>query len=124
MSTTDELTMPVVTLDEGAAAEIRRLMESESQPDAALRIFIAGSGCSGLQYGMALADEAEEGDTQYEQHGVRILVDSRSKPLLEGATVQYIDDETGKGFKIENPNQESGGGCGSGGCGGGCGCSE
>lgn len=123
MSTIDELTTPVVTLDEGAAAEIRRLMEAESQPAAALRIFIAGAGCSGLQYGMALADEAEDGDTEYEQHGVRILVDSQSKPLLEGATVAYVDDETGKGFKIENPNQQ-GGGCSSGGCGGGCGCSE
>jgi len=133
---TDEQTA-AVTLTDKAAAEIKSLFERQGIENAALRVFVSGGGCSGLQYGMAIADEVEEGDIELEQHGVRILVDSLSINYIAGSSVDYVDDVMGGGFKIDNPNAakscgcgssfstedgESGGGCGSGGCGsGGCG---
>jgi iron-sulfur cluster assembly protein len=132
---TEETT--AVTLTEKAATEIKSLFERQGIENAALRVFVSGGGCSGLQYGMAIADEVEEGDVELEQHGVRILVDSLSMNYISGASVDYVDDVMGGGFKIDNPNAarscgcgssfstedgESAGGCGSGGCGsGGCG---
>jgi iron-sulfur cluster assembly protein len=127
----------MITLTERAATELRDLMISQEKSDAALRVWVAGGGCSGLSYGMALDENAPEADDQvFEQNGVKLYVDSLSLGYMEGASVDYIDDVLGGGFKIENPNatsscgcgssfktENSGGGCGSGGgcCGGGCG---
>jgi|SRR5687768_12532906 len=132
MSATATETTSTIALSERAASEIKGLFEREGVQNAALRVFVAGGGCSGLQYGMQIADEIEEGDVQLEQHGVRILVDSLSIQYVQGASVDFVEDDMGGGFKIDNPNAarscgcgssfateegQSGGGCGSGGCG-------
>ncbi len=133
MSATATETISEVALSERAAAEIKGLFEREGVRNAALRVFVSGGGCSGLQYGMQIADEIEEGDVELEQHGVRILVDSLSIQYVRGASVDFVEDDMGGGFKIDNPNAVRGCGCGSsfateegqsgGGCGsGGCGC--
>ena len=127
-----------ITLTEKAAGEIKGLFEQQGIENAALRVFVSGGGCSGLQYGMAIAEEVEEGDVEFSQHGVRILVDPMSVNYMTGASIDYVEDMMGGGFKIDNPNatkscgcgssfstedgESAGGGCGSGGCGsGGCG---
>lgn len=113
-------------------------MESQSKASSALRVWVAGGGCSGLSYGMALDDQvAEDGDQIFEQDGIRIFVDEMSLGYMSGSSVDYLDDDQGGGFKIENPNAQRTCGCGSsfatedgqapagGGCcgsGGGCGC--
>ena len=103
-----------ITLTDRAAKELRILMESEQKTSAALRVWVAGGGCSGLTYGMALDDNApEEGDQQYEHDGVKIYIDSMSLQHMDGASVDYVDDAMGGGFKIENPNATSSCGCGS-----------
>jgi len=128
----------MITLTERAACELKELMTSQDKTQAALRVWVAGGGCSGLSYGMALDDNAPEEDDQiFEQGGVKLIVDSLSLGYMNGAQVDYIDDTLGGGFKIENPNATSSCGCGSsfkaegaepaaagGGCGGGCGCSK
>src|SRR5438270_5050 len=95
---------PAVNLTEKAAGEIKSLFESQGVNNAALRVFVSGGGCSGLQYGMAIAEEMEEGDVEFSQHGVRILVDPLSMNYIEGASVDYVEDVMGGGFKIDNPN--------------------
>lgn len=121
--------MPI-TLTTRAACELKELMASQEKTTAALRVWVAGGGCSGLQYGMALDDEAPEADDSvFEQDGLKILVDPLSLQYMEGAEVDYVDDVFGGGFKIENPNATSSCGCGSsfktedsaGATGGGCG---
>ena len=121
----------MITLTDRAAAELSELINSQKQ-GSALRVWVAGGGCSGLQYGMALDDNApEEGDQVFEDHGIKVYVDDLSLGYMNGASVDYVDDTLGGGFKIENPNATSSCGCGnsfktegSGGCGGGCGCSR
>lgn len=137
MATLETLT-PAVTLSESAAVQIRDLMDSNGKADAALRVFVQGGGCSGLNYGMALDDEIDEGDFTYAFFGVKVVIDPMSYNYLKGASIDFVEDEMGGGFKIDNPNavrscgcgssfsteegEGSGGGCGSGGCGsGGCG---
>lgn len=121
--------MPI-TLTPRASSELKELMSSQENPNAALRVWVAGGGCSGLSYGMALDEsEPEQGDNVYEEDGVRIYVDPMSLGYMDGSVVDYIDDDMGGGFKIENPNAVSSCGCGSsfqaedgaGGSGGGCG---
>src|SRR5579862_10035613 len=124
-----------VNLTERAAEEIRGLLDRQGKSDAALRVFVSGGGCSGLNYGMAIDDSVEEEDIVFNCHGVKVVVDPMSINYISGASVDYVEDVMGGGFKIDNPNAVRSCGCGSsfstedapdaetgGGCGSGCGC--
>ncbi len=114
-----------VTLTESAAAAVQDLFAKRNLQGYALRVFVSGGGCSGFQYGMALEGNVREQDIVTEQHGVKVVVDEVSIGYLHGATVDYINEATGSGFKIQNPNALASCGCGSSrssGEGGGCGC--
>ena len=82
-----------------------------------LRVFIQGIGCSGYSYGFTF-DEERDGDAVVDNNGLKVLVDARSAPNLEGATVDFVDDERGSGFTVDNPNQPTEDPCASGGCSG------
>jgi iron-sulfur cluster assembly protein len=117
-----------ISLTERAATELLDLMRSQSKTEALLRVWVAGGGCSGLSYGMALDDNSPEPDDQiFESGGVKVVVDGMSLRYMEGSVVDYVEDMVGGGFKIENPNATSSCGCGSSfstedGAGGGGGC--
>jgi iron-sulfur cluster assembly protein len=100
-----------LTLSAPAAAKVRGLLEQEADSALGLRVFVAGGGCSGLQYGMTL-DEAQEGDTVLELAGVRVLVDEMSAAYLAGSEIEYVDSLMGAGFTVTNPNAVSTCGCG------------
>ncbi len=101
-----------VTLLPGAANKIRSLLAERNLPDHALRVFVAGGGCSGMQYGMALEREAGEFDNVFELEGVKVIVDATSMMYLAGSTIDYVDNLMGGGFRIENPKAVSTCGCG------------
>lgn len=103
-----------ISLTARAANELKDLIQSQDNTNQALRVWVSGGGCSGLQYGMALDDSAPEKDDQvFEQDGVKIFVDPLSLNYMTGSTVDYVDDAMGGGFKIENPNATGSCGCGS-----------
>ena len=96
-----------------AAQRAKSLLEDKGFAEGALRVFVVGGGCSGYQYGMALATDAEDGDAVIEKNGVRFLVDQESAPLISGSRVDYIDDVMKQGFSISNPNASHSCACGS-----------
>lgn len=103
----------MITLSPRALTELKDLITAQDGASA-LRVWVAGGGCSGLSYGMALDDgQPEEGDQIFEQEGIKVYVDSLSLGYMEGSTVDYVDDVLGGGFKIENPMAVSSCGCGS-----------
>ena len=104
---------PMVTISEKAAEKAKSLLESRELPDGALRVFVAGGGCSGYQYGMALARSVEDDDLVLDQFGVKIVVDPESAQYLEGAEIDYVDDIMKSGFSIYNPNAVKSCACGS-----------
>ncbi len=109
-----------VTLTESAAAAVRELLAQRNLPDYALRVYISGGGCSGLQHGLALDNHMRPEDTTFESNGVKVVVDEVSIEFLRGATVDYVKGETESGFKILNPNQLPSCSCGSEGANGCC----
>ena len=124
----------MVTLSDKAAAEIKSIMEQNGGTFHGIRVFVAGGGCSGLSYGMQIADEpATSDDLVFEGTGVKVIVDMGSHQYLDGASIDFDDSLQGGGFRINNPNAAKTCGCGSsfsaeegaenqgGGCGGGCG---
>jgi len=109
---TTEIEEAGITLLPSAVNKFRALLAERNLPDHALRVFVAGGGCSGMQYGMALEREGGEFDHVFEQGGVRVLVDATSMMYLAGATIDYVDNLMGGGFRIENPKAVSTCGCG------------
>jgi iron-sulfur cluster assembly protein len=113
MDLTEQTETAQITLTTAAAEAVQDLLAKRELSDLALRVFVSGGGCSGFQYGMALEDNIRDTDIVTEQHGVRLVIDEISINYLNGATVDYIDEVMGSGFKIENPNAVSTCGCGS-----------
>mgnify|MGYP000029445455 CR=1 FL=1 len=108
----------LVQLTPAAAAVVRQLLtERDLDESYALRLYIAGRTCSGLQYGMALDNHPAETDLTFECEGIKLLVDDQSIEYLRGATVDFIDDERGKGFLVDNPTALPPCSCESGSCG-------
>lgn len=101
----------VVQMTPVAAEKVRELLKQENDPGLGLRIFVAGGGCSGLQYGMTL-DEEQDGDTVIEQGDFRLFVDDMSLAYINGSEVDYVDSLMGAGFTVNNPNAVSSCGCG------------
>jgi len=103
----------VVSITDKAAEKAKALLKDRGVENAALRVFVVGGGCSGYQYGMAIAHEREEDDIVIEHSGVTVLVDQESLPLMRGAEIDYVDDLMKSGFTIFNPNAVKGCACGS-----------
>ncbi len=100
-----------ISMTASAADKVRELLTQENDPSLGLRIFVAGGGCSGLQYGMTL-DEEQEGDTSISMEGFKVLVDEMSYGYISGSEVDYVDSLMGAGFTVNNPNAVSSCGCG------------
>lgn len=101
----------LISLTSDAATKINELLVQEGNTELGLRVFVAGGGCSGLQYGMTL-DEAQDGDEIFEQQGVRVLIDEMSAQYISGSEIDYVDSLMGAGFTVSNPNAVSTCGCG------------
>jgi iron-sulfur cluster assembly protein len=93
-----------VTLTPEALTQLKSLLAQEANPGLALRVFVSGGGCSGLQYGMAFDDNLRPGDSVVEQEGVRVLVDDFSAPYIQGSEIDYVNGLMGAGFTVHNPN--------------------
>ena len=103
----------VVSITDKAAEKALAILKDKGAETAALRVFVVGGGCSGYQYGMAIAKEREDDDIVVEHAGVTVLVDPESLPLMRGAQIDYVDDLMKSGFTIFNPNAVKGCACGS-----------
>jgi iron-sulfur cluster assembly accessory protein len=104
-------TTPLLSVTEAAAVKIKQLMAEESDVSV-LRVAIQGGGCSGFQYGLGFDSGAAEGDLEFHEHGVTVVVDPFSAPYLQGAEVDYVDSIQAAGFAINNPNAVASCGCG------------
>jgi len=103
----------IITVTDKAAAKAKSILADKGVENGALRVFVVGGGCSGYQYGMAIARNREDDDIAIDVGGLTILVDSESAPLIDGAEVDYVEDIMKSGFTIFNPNATHSCACGS-----------
>lgn len=101
----------MITLTPAAAAQVKELLAKENKPELGLRVGVRSGGCSGFSYMLGF-DIAQDGDKIDTIDGVRLLVDSKSSPYLEGTQIDYSDGLQGKGFTFQNPNATRSCGCG------------
>ena len=102
----------MITLTDTAASKVKDLIEAEGEPNLALRVAVRPGGCSGFSYEMFFDTDVAADDNLTDIEGVRVVVDSSSAELLQGATLDYKDGLQGAGFAIDNPNAQRSCGCG------------
>ena len=92
------------------AADKLRALRGDDPTRAYLRVYVAGRGCCGMQYGLSFDEHAENDDAVTEQSGIAVAIDSQSLPYCEGAVVDYVQSDQGEGFMVRN-ERFAGGGC-------------
>ena len=102
----------MITMTDKAVEKVRNLQQQEGKPGYALRLRVVGGGCSGYSYSMDFEQGPAEGDSTFENHGVKIVVDPKSLPMIDNCQVDWADGLTGAGFTISNPNAKGNCGCG------------
>jgi iron-sulfur cluster assembly protein len=103
-----------VTLTEKAASEVKRIIEEQGNgQELVLRIGVQGGGCSGFSYSLNFDAETSEKDRVAEYHGVRVAMEKKFDPYLDGTIIDFIDDLGRRGFAFNNPNVAKSCGCGS-----------
>jgi iron-sulfur cluster assembly protein len=100
-----------VTLTDNAARHIERSLSKRGK-GVGLRLAVKTSGCSGLAYAIEFADEALPEDQVFDSHGLKLLVDARSLPFIDGTELDFVREGLNEGFKFHNPNAKANCGCG------------
>jgi Fe-S cluster assembly iron-binding protein IscA len=68
------------------------------------------TGCGGSGYRLSYASEAADGDEVANVDGVPIALDSMAASRLDGAVIQYDEDEDG--FLLDHPDAVTSAWCG------------
>jgi iron-sulfur cluster assembly protein len=105
---TDSMT---VGLTEAAARHITRYLSRRGK-GVGVRLGVKTTGCSGLAYKIEYADEVAPEDIVFERAGIKILVDPKSLPYIDGTELDFVREGLNEGFKFNNPNERDRCGCG------------
>jgi len=100
-----------VTLTEKAASHVQSYLAKRGR-GVGLRLGVRTTGCSGMAYKIEFADSVNPEDRQFESHGVKVVVDPKSLPYLDGTQLDFAREGLNEGFKFNNPNVKDECGCG------------
>ncbi len=100
-----------VTLSVRAAEHVSKFIAKRGK-GIGIRLGVKTSGCSGMAYKLEFADAAEPDDVVFESHGLKVLVDPKSLPYLDGTELDFAKEGLNEGFKFNNPNVKDQCGCG------------
>ena len=115
-----------ITLTPGASKAVQDILSERKLEGYALRVYVAGSGCGGTQFGMALENNIRDTDLTFESNGVKVVIDEVSIDYLQGANIDFVNDpQRGAGFLVDSPSalahSNEDGSCA---CGGSCSCNN
>lgn len=100
-----------ITLTEAAASRIKGFLENRGK-GIGLRLGVRTTGCSGMAYVVEFADDLEEDDLVFEDHGVKVIISPKSLVYLDGTELDYTREGLNEGFQFNNPNVKDECGCG------------
>ena len=103
----------MITVSDKAKEKVEKLKKDTGLDDTfRLRASVAGGGCSGLSYQLDFDDEVRPMDQEFEDKGIKVVVDMKSFLYLAGTELDFSDGLNGKGFYYNNPNASRTCGCG------------
>lgn len=100
-----------IILTEKAAQHVSRYLEKRGK-GLGLRLGVRTTGCSGMAYKLEFVDSSQPEDTMVETQGVKVFIDPKSLPYLEGMELDFAREGLNEGFKFNNPNEKARCGCG------------
>ena len=100
-----------ITLTAAAAGRVSSFLANRGK-GLGVRLGVKTSGCSGMAYVIEFVDETNEGDTIFEDHGVKVIIDKKSLIYLDGTELDFGKEGLNEGFKFNNPNAKNQCGCG------------
>nr|MBO2515243.1 iron-sulfur cluster assembly protein IscA [Gammaproteobacteria bacterium] len=100
-----------ISLTENAARRVKSYLEKRGH-GVGLRIGVKRTGCSGWTYQLDYADEIDADDVVFDEGDVKVVVDSKSLPLIDGTEVDFVKEGLNESFKFRNPNVKGECGCG------------
>ncbi len=119
----NEIGTQVVAVSPAAAEAVNKIMAERNLEGYALRVYVAGGGCCGVNFGMALDNHIRDDDTTFESNGIKMVLDPVALDYLRGASIDFVSDPVqGSGFVIQQAHTPSGHGEGGCACGGSCAC--
>jgi len=93
-----------LTVTDAASRKIAQLAAKEGRAEPILRLRVVAGGCSGFSYELGFDDAAADDDHVIAGvDGVRVVVDPRSAPIIEGSTLEFDTALRGGGLKVKNP---------------------
>jgi iron-sulfur cluster assembly protein len=106
-----EAEIMAITLTEKAAKHVTNFIAKRGK-GIGLRLGVKTSGCSGMSYKLEYADDVQPDDVVFESHGVKVVVDPKSLPYIDGTELDFAREGLNEGFKFNNPNVKDSCGCG------------
>lgn len=100
-----------ITLTERAASHVNAFLAKRGK-GIGLRLGVKTTGCSGLAYKLEYADNVNPEDHTFDSHGVKVVVDPKSLPYIDGTELDFAKEGLNEGFKFSNPNVKDECGCG------------
>ncbi|MEI7531461.1 MAG: iron-sulfur cluster assembly protein IscA [Betaproteobacteria bacterium] len=100
-----------ISLTEKAAKHVNRNLEKRGK-GIGLRLGVRTTGCSGLAYELEYVDQILPEDQEFESHGIKVFVDPKSLPYIDGTELDFVREGLNEGFKFQNPNVKDECGCG------------
>ncbi len=100
-----------VTLTEKVAKHIQRNIDKRGK-GLGLRVGVRTSGCSGMAYKLEYVDEQDAHDQIFESFNVKVFVDPKSLPYIDGTELDFVREGLNEGFKFKNPKEKASCGCG------------
>ena len=92
-----------ITLTEKAAKHVNRYLERRGK-GIGLRFGVRTTGCSGLAYKLEYVDDMSPEDAVFESFGVKVFVDPKSLPYIDGTELDFAREGLNEGFRFNNPN--------------------
>lgn len=100
-----------VTMSEAAAKHVEKYLAKRGK-GVGVRLGVRTTGCSGMAYKLEYADAAEEDDLVFDSQGLKVFVDPKSLPYIDGTELDFVREGLNEGFKFNNPNVKNECGCG------------
>ena len=101
----------MITLTEKAAKHVNNYLVKRGR-GVGLRLGVKTTGCSGLAYKLEYVDALTPEDIAFESHGIKVIIDPKSLPYIDGTELDFAREGLNEGFKFNNPNVKSECGCG------------
>jgi iron-sulfur cluster assembly accessory protein len=108
VETITEQTTETISMSSSAAEAVSRILAERKLEGYSLRVYVAGGGCCGANFGMALDNTVRPNDTTFQSQGVQVIIDDQSIAYLRGAKIDFVNDPVrGAGFVVDSPVKNS-----------------